>query len=173
MSGSMSAVDVLIKILNEMCIKGSTKGYIVGETPVVCFQDTPLYGISQNIYHESVYRDELGSKVRYSPTGLSFNKLDIYRCGGRPCIYEQKDVAKKFLPPEEWWRIVNFNLNSNDNIVDWTHEREWRIKGDLVFPYYSATIILSHNDEYREFIGKINRDVLVQLAGVVVLSRAL
>lgn len=64
---SLSSVNVLLKILKEKRIIGSSgKGFIHGEYPAVCFQDTPIYSIGQNILHEKEYREELGRKERYS-----------------------------------------------------------------------------------------------------------
>ncbi|TYS46792.1 hypothetical protein [Bacillus infantis] len=44
---NLNAIDVLIKILNEKNLAGSTKGFIIGSQEVVCFQEAPLY--SRNI----------------------------------------------------------------------------------------------------------------------------
>ncbi|GAL31224.1 hypothetical protein JCM19239_6609 [Vibrio variabilis] len=34
-------------------------------------------------------------------------------------MYENTTIAKSLLPESEWWRIVNFNLASDENIIDW------------------------------------------------------
>jgi hypothetical protein len=62
----LSAVDVLLKILAEKEIKGSTtdKGFIVGDRPAVCFQDAPLLALAQNIAFEAEHHDKLGNKIR-------------------------------------------------------------------------------------------------------------
>ncbi|AIQ13651.1 hypothetical protein [Paenibacillus durus] len=174
-NGSPSNVHNLVKILEDRCIRGSEKstGFIVGDSPAVCFQDAPLSGISQNVYHEGVYRKELGGKLRYSANGLCFYKLYIYRQGGRPCFYEQSEVAKKLLPPSDWWRIVDFDLSNSKKITDWTHEREWRVKGDFKFDLSAVTVILGHREQYREFTKMVDKSILEQLQGVVVLSQVL
>lgn len=51
----------------------------------------------------------------------------MYKKGGRPVIYDQTIEAKKYLPESQHWRIVNFDLSNDDRLVDWTHEREWRV----------------------------------------------
>ena len=49
----LTSLDVLIKILNDKKIKGSTNsGFIRGSEKAVCFQDAPLNGLSQNVRHE-------------------------------------------------------------------------------------------------------------------------
>lgn len=34
------------------------------------------------------------------------------------------------------------DLSNSDNIVDWTHEREWRVPKEIVFEYSQCEIIL-------------------------------
>ena len=50
---------------------------------------------------------------------------------GRPVIYDKTISAKKYLPENEWWRIVNLDLSDEDRFIDWTHEREWRVPNDF------------------------------------------
>lgn len=172
-SDGNSAMDVLIKIVNEKKINGSTtnSGFIVGANKAVCFQDTTTYGLSQNTFHEQKLREEnKTNKIRYKPIGLAFNKQYVYKKGGRPVIYEKTQVAKQILPPDEWWRIVNFDLSDNDQFIDWTHEREWRIKGDFHFNLSNAYVILVSSKSYKNFISRIDSDMLKNLGGIVVLD---
>lgn len=173
--GKNSHIDNLIQIIEERCLRGSDtkKGFIVGDHPAVCFQDAPLSGISQNVYHESLYREELGSKLRYSPNGLCFFKRYVYHRGGRPCLYEKSEVAKKLLPASDWWRIVDFRLSEDNKIVDWTHEREWRVKGNFMFEIEEVTVLLAHYEQYREFIKRVDKGTLQKLNGIVILSEVL
>lgn len=172
---SLSVIDVLVKILNERKIIGSTtdSGFIIGSNKAVCFQDAPLYGLSQNLLHEQYNRPELGSKVRYKPCGLAFSKIYAFKKGARPVIYEQKSIAKKVLPESDWWRIVNFDLNDEDNIIDWTHEREWRIKGDFDFEIEETFVYLVNNNMYKLFLKKAGGDLIKQIKGIVVLDPVL
>jgi len=163
----LSSIDVLLKILREQKIVGSSKtAFIHGKEKAVCFQESPQYGIAQNILHEREYKDELGGKVRYSPNGLIFLKRYVYRKGGRPVLYENVEVAKSILPEEEWWRIVSFNLDDKQNIVDWTHEREWRVKGDFEFKLSAAYVLLGSAKDYKEFIEKVDFEILKSIAGI-------
>lgn len=166
-----SSVDVLIKILKEKKIMGSSgKGFICGEHTAVCFQDAPLYGTAQNIMHEKDYREELGGKVRYSSNGLIFLKKYVYKKGGRPVIYEKLDVAKSIINREEWWRIVSYNLDDNQNIIDWTHEREWRVKGDFRFELPQAYVLLGTSGAYKEFVKKAGDEILESIAGITAIA---
>jgi hypothetical protein len=158
---------VLLKILSDKRIIGSTgKGYICGGHTAVCFQDAPLYGIAQNILHEQTYRDDLGGKVRYSSNGLVFLKKTVYKKGGRPVIYDKLDDAKKYLDQSEWWRIVSFDLDDKDNILDWTHEREWRVKGDFKFTLGQVYVLIGNAKSYKEFIKKADPSILSSIAGI-------
>ena len=49
----------------------------------------------------------------------------MFEAGGRPVIY-LPDAEAVWIPAEEKWRHVRF-----DERVDFTHEREWRVQGDL------------------------------------------
>jgi hypothetical protein len=99
------ATENLIKILQDRVINGSTteKGFIVGNTPAVCFQDVPIYGLIENIEHEvQRRRDNPNERYRYCGVGLGFNKRYIFKLGGRPVIYEKTEIAKKILPKDEY-----------------------------------------------------------------------
>lgn len=74
-------VDVVVKILKEKRLRASKDGFINGGEKVVCFQDAPIYGVSQNVKHEIQNRTELGNKVRYEPVGLSIPKRSIFNLG--------------------------------------------------------------------------------------------
>lgn len=152
---NLSEIEVLIKILKERKLVGSipANGFICGNIPAVCFQDTPLYYLSQNIYYEQKMR-QAGEykKIRYVGVGLMFSKTLVYKKGGRPVIYEKKEKAKKILPPSEYWRIVNYDLSDEDNLIDWTHEREWRVSDDFHFELNEAIVILPKSAIVKRFI---------------------
>ncbi|RWZ54520.1 DUF2971 domain-containing protein [Halobacillus fulvus] len=168
-----SEIDVLFEILHDKKIKGSTNsGYVKGSDPAVCFQDAPLNGIAQSIRHEFVNHEILGGKVRYTATGLMFNKEKAFMKGARPVIYDTKEYAKT-MPDGEKWRLVTLDLSSHEHVVDWTHEREWRSKGDYEFDYSDAIVIVSHTDTYREFIKRADKELLSELKGIVNLATVL
>ncbi|MEH7043424.1 DUF2971 domain-containing protein [Bacillus thuringiensis] len=171
-SNSKEAIDKLIKMLKEKKVLGSkpNQGFIVGDNPAVCLQEAPLYGVCQNVYHEQQNRMNLGGKRRYDALGLSFSKRYVYEKGGRPVFYEKTDIAKEILPRSEWWRIVNFNLSDENKIIDWTHEREWRVKGEFEFELSEVYVLLLNQGFYQYFIENIDKDTLKQLKGVIVLQ---
>ena len=132
----LSALEVLVKILKEKKLKGSTtkSGFIVGNI----------------IYQEELEENSKNPKVRYRPFGLSFDKQYIYEKGGRPVIYDKTNEAKEYLTREQYWRIVSYDLSDDDKIIDWTHEREWRVPGDLKFNLGQVSVVVKDYDDYQE-----------------------
>ena len=65
-------------------------------------------------------------EARYRFYGIAINKQAAFKQGARPVIYLPDNEAK-WIPDGEKWRHVRFEYGS----VDWTHEREWRLLGDL------------------------------------------
>ncbi|MCY6372770.1 DUF2971 domain-containing protein [Clostridium ganghwense] len=168
------SIQNLIKILEERKIIGSNnKGFICGENRATCFQDVPMYSLGQNTLHEQENRKELGGKVRYKLMGLAFDKRYVYMRGGRPVIYENSNIAKKFIDKEEWWRIVSFDLSDKENIIDWTHEREWRVKGDFEFELKNTYVILVNHKMYRQFMELASEEIKNEIKGIIVLQPVL
>ena len=169
-----SAIDVLIKILREERIVGSStqSGFICGDRRAVCFQDAPAYALAQNIYLEQQYQTAMqGGKKRYVGVGLMFEKPYVFRLGGRPVLYEITERAKTLLPQSEWWRIVRYDLGDDARFCDWTHEREWRVPDDFTFSRSKATVIIPSHGGYRLFLKKCraigNPDLLQEILGIV------
>jgi len=177
---SLNVAAVLLKILLDKKLIGSStdSGFICGKKRAVCFQDAPLYSISQNVlYEQRIRENNPNNKTRYLPFGLAFPKEYLYRKGARPVIYEETKIAKKMLPPDEWWRIVRLDLLDDSNFIDWTHEREWRLPGNLEFELKQVTLVCIKNHhvkklaaEYKKETGDELRDLL---RGVVTLRDVL
>jgi len=173
----VSSIQILIKILKEGKIDGSTtsSGFICGDTPAVCFQDAPIYSICQNIYTEQEFRKISSTRTRYVGVGLLLPKPYVYSRGGRPVVYDDTDVAKKYLERDHWWRIVRFDLSNTDSYIDWTHEREWRVPNEINFRLKAATVIVPTERAYKEFISKceeIDRlDIVKEIKGIITLNK--
>ena len=172
----LSAVDVLLKILRERKIIGSTteKGFIRGKRSAVCFQDAPLYSIAQNLKFEKELSEEQHTRHRYSGCGLVFSKYYLFQNGCRPVIYDKVDEGKAYISESELYRLVSFDISNTKNIVDWSHEREWRMPGDFEFKINWSAILLETKEDYREFIQKSmqpeNGGILDAVCGIVVLD---
>lgn len=173
---NLKAVDNLIKILMDKKINGSTSsGFIIGDIPAVCFQEVPMYSLIQNVQYEYLEREKKKTKkIRYCGAGLSFGKFYVFTKGGRPVIYEDKEIMKKLLPKEEHWRIVNTKLIcDNPNIIDWTHEREWRCANNFEFELNLAHVILYDMECYQYFYEKCPSEILKEIYGVTILKSVL
>ncbi|PEI55328.1 terminase [Bacillus toyonensis] len=167
-----TASQVLGEILTSKKLLGSTtqSGYIIGDNKAVCFQDMPLHSVCQNILFEQE-RTKDRSQMRYTAVGIAFPKAYVYAKGGRPVMYEKKEIAKNLLPRDEWWRIVNLNLDDKENFIDWTHEREWRVKGDFQFDLKSAVVLFGSPPGYRGFVENTNSTILKELGGINMMAR--
>lgn len=175
-----SALDILLKMLREQLIQGSdsASGFICGNRKAVCFQDAPLNALAQNIYIEQEYRKTVTSaKLRYSGIGLLFPKPYVFAKGGRPVIYDDTTTAKAFLPEDQWWRIVRFDLSDSDCVYDWTHEREWRVPDSFSFSRTEPLIVVPNHNIYRRLIEKAAEihefDLLKSVKGIVHLGAIL
>ena len=170
------AFNNLIKILEEKRIEGSTrqKGFICGEIPAVCFQDIPIVFLAENLRYEEKLRRDENHKIRYLGFGLRFQKEFIYKKGGRPVIYDATHNAKTYLLKSEWWRIVNMDLSIPNEFVEWSHEREWRIKKELTFKYSQCEVILPSYKYYKCFVKYClqnnKENILSHINGIITLS---
>lgn len=178
-SGDKAAHEVLFEIVSQQNLIGSStkSGFICGSRKAVCFQDAPLVSICQNVFYEQKYRkSNPSSKDRYRAIGIAFSKPYVYRKGARPVIYDKTAEAKKYLPQTEWWRIVNYDLTDPKKLIDWTHEREWRIPDDMSFDLKQATLLFVSSKTYRAFeeICEENKsDCLKKVKGIVVMDNLL
>lgn len=174
-----TVAKVLYEIVAARSIKGSTTaaGFICGDRPAVCFQDAPLVSICQNVYYEQKYRAiNHGSKTRYSACGIALPKPYAFRNGARPVIYDKTSDAKQYLPSDQWWRIVNFDLGSDQSIIDWTHEREWRSPGSFPFTLSEATLLFVNENTFslfKKICKEKKTDFLDQVKGIVVMNNLL
>ena len=161
------AFEKLWTILIEKKLRAGT-GYVIGDIPVCCFQDVPLIAIAENLRYEE------GSNVgpvRYSPFGIRMNKVKLYEKWGRPVFYGKTEEMKQVIPKGEHWRLVKLNLEDSKNIIDWTHEREWRVKGDLNFEYDEIEVLVKNNSYYKQFVSKCisedRLDILSDINGII------
>lgn len=138
----VTSFDVLKDILATGIIKGSgNAGFVKGSQRAVCLTETPLSAL----HHFATPPDKRLKRYRFS--GIAISKKAAFEVGGRPVIY-LPDAEAGWIPEDQRWRHVRFEHGK----VDWTHEREWRVPGDLdlsVVPGYYV-IVWSPND-----MGKI------------------
>jgi hypothetical protein len=120
---SAHAGAVLEKIAREGRLIGSN-GYIRGGYRCVCFSETPISEIP-TVLRLAQHAAEEGLRPRYEPYGVAIPKEWLFAQGGRPVIY-QPDDEFDLLPEEMKYRHVRYEPGR----VDFTWEREWRIRTD-------------------------------------------
>jgi hypothetical protein len=113
--------DILIKIIRDLNINASKHYAIINVNPegAACFYDVPLWNLQQLI------ETNPNNRKGY---GILIEKNCFWYLGGRPVIYT--DNLYLNWPQSQKFRLVNTEPNSIPPI-DWTHECEWRTKGDL------------------------------------------
>jgi hypothetical protein len=117
-------IEVLQKILAEGNITASRSEHIIKFDPAgaVSFYDIP----PQN-WRELIATNPNGRRG----FGLVFAKNVLWFLGARPAIYT--DRPSDPWPSSQKYRLINTDLNKQPRPLDWTHEREWRFRGDLQF----------------------------------------
>jgi len=139
------AFQRLCSIINERLISATSKK-IKGGYKCVCFTEAPLTSLRDGLVNPDAYS-------RYSPFGIIFGKRWIFKLGGRPVIYQTNEEFEG-LPMEYRWRHVRYEPN-RDELIDFTWEREWRIKcGALRFDPSSAGIVVPDEDWAQRMISE-------------------
>jgi hypothetical protein len=131
------AFSRLTNIIRESRIIGSSR-FIRGGYRCVCFTEAPLAAFAAQFLRRFPFS-------RYSPFGLMFEKRWVYERGGRPAIYEP-DREFELLPEELRWRHVRYEP-CGEEAIDFTWEREWRVRCDeLPFTPVEAAIVVPNNE---------------------------
>lgn len=139
------AFQRLCKIVKERLILGTSEK-IKGEYKCVCFTEAPLTSLKDGLVNPDSYS-------RYSRFGIIFEKRQIFKLGGRPVIY-QTDEEFEGLSEEYRWRHVRYEPN-RDKPIDFTWEREWRIKcGALRFDPSNAGIVVKDENWAQRMISE-------------------
>lgn len=113
------------KIIKEKCLKGDN-GMILGSHKCVCFTESP----ARCLTNEGCLDSKLFS--RYTPFGFQYQKKKVFQQGGRPVIYSTKAEYEDEKNNKNLnWRFVSYNPKL-DGRLDFTWEREWRIKADEI-----------------------------------------
>lgn len=128
---------VLQNIIDEAGIRfgysfRNKKTTLYGKDSVICFSEMPFYNYLQ-------YIDSRNENF-VSSYGIAIEKKEAFKLGARPVIYGLDNENKlnyncnynycrildeKTLPLNEQYRLVNYDPSKK---IDWTHEREWRIR---------------------------------------------
>jgi len=120
-SGVTSALDNLLRILDDGIVRGASR-MIRGGRKTVCLFDAPLTELGGLLSEKN--------RRRYEPFGVAIDKRYAFKIGARPAIYMPWREARAIISPDDMWRVVSIDLGRNPPL-DWSFEREWRLNGDL------------------------------------------
>lgn len=150
------ALGVLMAILDQKKLRGGN-GKIRGGYTCVCFTESPLAQLCLSLSRREA------NQFKYRPLGIMVDKDWAFEKGARPAIY-QPDEEFNLLPEELRYRHVRYEPA---NQVDFTWEREWRLKTDklsiepkdvtVLVPQrnWADTLIEIHTDEVRQSVAKL------------------
>lgn len=127
------------KILLERALLGSAKD-IRGGFCVVAFTESPISMLA------SVLANAVTLGMRYAPLGFMVDKSWLFERGGRPVIYQPHDEFEELLESKKFLH-VRFDPPRR---VDYSWEREWRIKTDKLELDPSATTVIVPTREWEK-----------------------
>lgn len=135
------ALHTFQQIIEEKGLKGSPGG-IKSRDNCICFSEAPLSALSHILANTNA------TNFRYAPFGFMVSKEWLFSKGGRPVIY-QPSQEYDFLPEKLKYRHQILNIESGK---DYTWEREWRLKTDLLILDSSETTLIVPNRSWEEKI---------------------
>lgn len=147
------AYNTLLKILEKGFLRASFSrrnncDTVKGNQKVVCFQDTSFDVMQEIITGEKWLDREQG----YREFGIQMPKEILFYNGARPVIYDKANEIMGLIDESIYWRVVNLDLNiATWQYVDWTHEHEWRIIGNVSLKEYTFYIVVKSN-AYKELL---------------------
>ncbi|MCK9603418.1 MAG: hypothetical protein M0R66_03585 [Candidatus Omnitrophica bacterium] len=132
------AFSSLRSIVFTKCLNGGTRN-IKGGYKCVCFTEAP-----QEKFHQVI--------GRYKPFGVRVSKKWLYPEGGRSVIY-QSDAEYELLHEDLKWRHVRYEPDK-DPPIDFSWEREWRIKIEKLYLPPEEIVIILPDEEWAELLKK-------------------
>lgn len=131
------AFENLQSIISSQIILG-TNNLIKGGYNCVCFSEAPIDCLTNGLINENYYS-------KYSPFGIVVKKDWLFSLGGRQVIYQTEQEYFSLLE-EQRWRHMTYDPCAEPPI-DFTWEREWRIKVDELYinPDDCSIIVLNED----------------------------
>lgn len=159
------AFENLKSIIDSQSVHG-TNGTIKDDSNCVCFSEAPLSSLKSGLLSPSFYSP-------YSPFGVITTKQHIFGLGGRQVIYQPESEFPQ-LASSNSWRHMRYEPPH----VDFTWEREWRLKTEayefspsntrIIVPSasWSQRLIEEHEDEQQwqtlQYSQIMDEDLAVQ-----------
>lgn len=151
------AFDVLKEILVSGTIRGSgNEGYVKGNRRAVCLSEIPFSAMHQFAQPPS------DDRARYRFYGIALSKKSVFEAGGRPVIY-LPDTEGDWIPADEKWRQVRYEHGQ----VDYTHEREWRLPGDLDLTKMFGLFIVVWSAAEAKDLSKFSSSLEDKIRGIL------
>ncbi|MDP3181913.1 MAG: hypothetical protein Q8M54_03725 [Desulfobaccales bacterium] len=135
-----SASTVLAKILSEAKLIGTSR-WTYGQN-CICFTEAPIQEIN-SIFALIEIASSKEERPRYEPYGVAVSKKWLFSKGGRPVIYDHPDALKE-VPENMKYRFVPYDP---EHEIDFTWEREWRIKADYIQLDPNETLVIVPTSE--------------------------
>jgi hypothetical protein len=140
----------LRKIISDRRLIAGSR-FIKGDYPCVCFSEAPLTNLKSGLVNKDYYS-------RYSPFGIVVSKQWLFAQGGRPVIYQSAEEYSP-LPETHRWRHVRYQPGDSDEVIDFTWEREWRIKCDyLAFDQSTAKVVVLNQSWADRLISEHDKE---------------
>jgi hypothetical protein len=123
-----------LSIVRSKTVLGSAIGIKDG-SKCICFSEAPIAVLARMLADR---------ESRYAPLGVMLDKTYLFARGGRPVIYQPPSELGA-LPADIQYRHVDYDPVEG---VDWTWEREWRVKADKLEldPAYVTLIVPRRSD---------------------------
>lgn len=149
-----AAADAFLTIVSERKLRGGT-GCIKGGYQCVCFSEAPVSKLSH------ILANPMAHGMRYKPFGVMVEKSWLFERGGRPVIY-QTDAEYELLDEAHRFRYVRYEPSA----VDFTWEREWRIRSAELDLEPANTTLVVPNREWEKWaqdqhVAMLSRRALV------------
>ena len=145
-SMSSSAYSVLQKILHDGRLIGTSK-WTYGHN-CICFTEAPIQEFN-SVFSLVQIASSKNERPRYEPYGIAVSKKFLFNRGGRPVIYDHPSTFEEF-PANQRYRFVPYDPEKE---IDFTWEREWRIRVDyLRLDPKETLVIVPTSDEAFEIV---------------------
>lgn len=146
--GTVSAKDALLSILSEGWIRGSgNSGYVKGNQTATCFTEMPLSSLPHFVGNSK------RTSHPYEHYGIALSKQSAWARGARPVIY-LPDSEASWIPEDQKWRHVKFEYDK----TDFSHEREWRSKGNFSLDGIGFYVIVPDREQENEIRSILKKE---------------
>lgn len=128
-------------------------GMILDSRKLICFTESPARCLTNLGKLDTSYFS------KYTPFGFMFNKKDVFNFGGRPVIYSLKseyEIEKHNSNIN--WRYVSYDP-TKDGKLDFTWEREWRIKkAEIEFDCQNVKLVFPNKNWIDRFVEEHEKE---------------